>query len=338
MKFHNRMRNVSMLAVALLLAQVAQGWTQHAWAQDVFPSRPIRVVVPFPAGGVLDIAARLVANKLAEGSRYQVVVENRAGGSGHIAAASVKTAPADGYTLLLATNSHLTDSVFQNSGASKLPYDYLGDFTGVAPLVRVPNILVVHKDVPAKTLQELVAAIKKQPGKYNFGSNGRGQPGHLIGLQLKYATNIDLLHVPYRSTPGLYTDLSTGIVQVAVGSRASLLPFLDSGNIRVIATSGERRDPAMPDVPTFAEAGYPTIVGGVWMALVAPKGVPAPILEQLNTLFSTAVQASDLSERWAGLGAEVWPMSTTAFSSWQTAESAKWRTFVADNKINLDDW
>jgi len=333
MKSDNRMLTVSMLGAALLLAQVADGW-----AQDTFPSRPIRVVVPFPAGGLLDIAARLVANKLAEGSRNQIIVENRGGGSGHIAAAAVATAPADGYTLLLATNSHLTDPVFQSPGASKLGYDYQNDFTGVAPLVYAPNVLAVHKDVPAKSMQELVAAVKKQPGKYNFGSNGRGQPGHLIGLQLKYASNIDLLHVPYKSTPGLYTDLSTGIIQIAVGSRASLQPFMDSGNVRVIAISGERRDPVMPDVQTFAEAGYPAIVGGVWMALVAPKGVPAPVVERLNILFSTAVQAPDLSERWATLGAQVWPMSTTAFSSWQTAETAKWRKFVAENKINLDDW
>jgi tripartite-type tricarboxylate transporter receptor subunit TctC len=333
MKSNHRMLKGSMLASALLLAQVV-----HGFAEDAFPSRPIRIVVPFPAGGVLDIVARLVGNKVAEGSRSQVIVENRAGGSGHIAAASVKTAPADGYTLLLATNSHLTDAIFANPGASKLGYDYFGDFTGVAPLVYAPNVLAVHKDFPAKTVQELVAAVKKQPGKYNFGSNGRGQPGHLIGLQLKYASGIDLLHVPYKSTPGLYTDLSTGIVQIAVGSRASMQPFLDSANVRAIATSGERRDPAMPDVQTFAEAGFPAIVGGVWMALVAPKGTPAPIVERLNDLFSTAVQAPDLSKRWATLGAQVWPMSSTAFSSWQTAEAAKWRKFVADNKINLDDW
>ena len=187
MKSNNRMLKVSMLAAALLLAQVAYGF-----AQDIFPSRPIRIVVPFPAGGVLDIMARLVATKVAESSRNPVVVENRAGGSGHLAAATVKTAPADGYTLLLATNSHLTDPVFLKPGAPKLPYDYLDDLTGVASLVRVANVLAVHKDFPAKTVQELVAAVKKQPGKYNFGSNGRGQPGHLIGLQLKYATGIDL--------------------------------------------------------------------------------------------------------------------------------------------------
>jgi tripartite-type tricarboxylate transporter receptor subunit TctC len=335
MKSKNRIPKVAMLATALVLvlAHVADGW-----AQDPFPSRPIRIVVPFPAGGVLDIAARLVATKVAETSHNPVVVENRAGGNGHLAAVTVATAPADGYTLLLATNSHITDPVFLKPGQAKLSYDYLGDLTAVASLVRVDNVLAVHKDVPAKTVRELVAAVEKQPGKYNFGSNGRGQPGHLIGLQLKYATKIDLLHVPYRSTPGLYTDLSSGIVQIAVGSRASLLPFLDSGSVRVIATSGDRRDPSMPDVPTFAEAGYPTIVGGVWMALVAPKGVPVSILEQLNKLFSTAAQAGDLSERWASLGAQVWPLSRADFASWQIAESAKWRKFVADNKINLDDW
>ena len=307
-------------------------------AEEPFPSRLIRLIVPFPSGGLLDISARIVSAKAAEMLGQPIVVENKPGGYGQIAVSAVNSEPADGYTLMLVHGGYITDPIFIANDQVKIRYDYLNDFVPVASLVQVNSVLAVNKDIPARNLTELVALIKAHPGKYNFGSNGRGQIPHLVGLQLKYAADLNMLHVPYRGATSLYTDLASGVVQITVASRASLLPYIDSGMVRLIGVVSDHRDPSMPEVPTFAESGYPNIVGGVWLGIVAPKGVPSPILDKLNREFSAALQADDLKKKWASLGATVWATSREGFAIFQKSQHNFWRKFADDHHININGW
>lgn len=270
-----------------------------AHAQD-YPTRPVRVVVPFAAGGPNDIIARLVGQKLAEALGQQVVVDNRPGAGGNIGTDSVAKAPPDGYTLLSAGPG----SLIMNPLMGKVPYDTARDFAPVSLMASAPNVLVVHPSVPAGTVRELIALARAQPGRLNYASGGTGSSAHLAPALFAAMAGIDLTHVPYKGTgPGL-NDLLGGQVQLAIFGIPPLLPHIKSGKLRALAVTGKRRSSELPDVPTVDEAGVPGYEVSPWYGLLAPAGTPPAIVARLASEVTRIVRAAEMRGKLAAQGAE----------------------------------
>ncbi len=284
-------RALGVVALAVLL------WGAPAGAQQ-YPSQPIKIIVSLAPGGVADIVARAFAAKLGEQGK-QVVVENRTGGGGIIGAdAAAKSAP-DGYTFYM--GFHATQSILPHLN-SKLPYDPAKDFVPVVFITTSPNILVVHPSVPANTPQELIAYIKANPGKLSYGSPGLGSSGHLAGEQFKQLNNLEIAHVHYRGAAPALQDLVAGHVQVMFDIVPLTKEQLAAGRVRPLAITAAKREPAVPDVPTFAELGMPGIEGGPWFGLFAPTGTPKAAIDWVNAEANKAFSSPDLKGRLEGQG------------------------------------
>jgi tripartite-type tricarboxylate transporter receptor subunit TctC len=313
---------------ALLLAFVAS----LAAAQG-YPSKPIHLIVPFPPGGPTDIVGRLVGQKLSEGLGQPVVVDNRPGAGGTVGSSAAAKAPADGYTLLYGSTSTLAiaPALYRN-----LSYDPRHAFAPISLVSRGAIIAAVNAQVPARTLQEFIALAKKEPGKLSYASAGSGTPPHLAAELFKTVAGVDLLHVPYKGGAPAISDLAGGQVQAIFEGQVTLLPHIKSGKVRALAITGAQRDPALPDVPTFAEAGLPSYDGYFWSGLVAPAGTPGEIVTRLNGVLLQALNAPDARDALTRQGLEPAPTTPQQFAEFIASEVERWGRVAKDSGAKLD--
>ncbi len=306
------------LSAALLLpgAALAQAW----------PNKPIRLVVPFPAGGATDIIGRTIAQKLSAALGQQVVVDNKPGAGGSIGADIVAKAAPDGYTLLLSTSSTHSIGPALNP---KLPYDAFKDFLPVAHVATAPSVLVVGKDFPAASAKELIALIKKNPGQYNYGSSGIGTYPHLSAEMFKWrAGGLFAVHIPYRGTGLVITDLVAGQIAFLMDSAVSAQSHIKDGKVRALAVSGSKRSLAMPSVPTFTEIGVPGLEFGNWFGVFLPPGTAPEIAQRLNTELNTIVRTADVLDRFDKLGAEPAGGTPAQFAKAVRDEYESWKAVI----------
>jgi tripartite-type tricarboxylate transporter receptor subunit TctC len=315
----------------VLAACAAALFSGLACAQD-YPSRPVKIIVPFPAGGSNDIIARIVAQKLTERSGQNFLVENRGGAGGNIGAEVVASAEPDGYTLLLTAPPPLT---INGSLYKKLPFDPAKAFAPVALIASVPIVLVINPSVQAKNVAELIALAKAKPGSLNFGSSGIGSTNHLAGELLRSMAGIDIVHVPYRGAAPAMNDLLADQIPFMFDNMPAVLPQVQGKAINAIAVAGAKRAEAMPDVPTVAET-VPGFEASSWFGLVAPAKTPAPALAKLSGEIEAILKMPDVKKRLAELGAEPGAVFGDAFGQFMTDETAKWSKLVKASGATVD--
>jgi len=303
-----------------------------AGAQN-YPSRPVRLVVPFPAGGTTDILARAIAQKLSEGLGQQFVVDNRPGAGGNIGADIVAKSPPDGYTLLMGTVGTQAINV---SLYAKMPYDAAKDFAPVVLVAGVPNILVVNPSVPVHTVAELIKLAKEKPGAINFASSGNGTSIHLSGELFKVMTGVQMSHVPYKGSAPALTDLIGGQVQLMFDNLPSALPHVKAGKLRAVAVTSAKRAPALPDVPTIAESGVPGFEATSWFGILAPAGTPRDIVTKINAEANKALQSAEMKEKLLSQGAEAAGNSPEFFGDYIRSETVKWAKVVKESGAKVD--
>jgi tripartite-type tricarboxylate transporter receptor subunit TctC len=295
----------------LLLAAGASS----AFAAD-WPTKPITLVVPFVAGGTTDIVARTIGQKLSESLKQPVIVDNRGG----VGATIASKAPADGYTLFLATIAHsIAPGLYK-----KLAYDFQRDFDPVALVASTPNVLIVNEKVPVKTVAELVTYIKANPGKVNFGSAGNGSTEHISGELFRSMTKTDIVHVPYKGGAPMMADLMGGQIQMAIETSPSASPHIRAGKVHALAVTTKTRSPAYPGVPTLDEAGLKGYDMTTWFALMAPHGTPPEIVQRLNTELARAVQQPDVVKRFEEQGVTAGNMKPAELAAFIGTETTKW--------------
>jgi len=313
--------NLSHLAGAFALAVLAP----LAPAQEAYPSKPVRIIVPFAAGGVADLLPRIVGEKLTQKWGQPVVVENKVGAAGNIGMAEGARAAPDGYTLLLAPAGNLTvnPKLFPN-----LPFDTYRDLTPVTLLAQSPNVLVVHPSVPAKSFQELIAYAKANPGKLNFASPGEGSGAHLAGELLKIEAGIDATHVPYKGIAPAVNDLLGGQVQMMFAGISTVLQHVKSGKLVALAIASPKRNPQLPDVPTVSESGLPGFDVTSWYGIVVRAGTPPAIVQKVQRDMTETLQSADVQSRLAALGLEPVGDTPSEFDALIKAETKKWGAIV----------
>jgi tripartite-type tricarboxylate transporter receptor subunit TctC len=261
---------------------------------DDYPSRPITIVVPFPPGGSSDIVMRLVSHKVSESTGQTIIIENRPGAAGNVAAMAIKNAPPDGYLLMMGhTGTHAINATLYTD----LKFDPVKDFQPITALISFNNILVVPAASPAKSVADLVALAKARPEGLSYGSQGIGTGGHLLGVLLAKHAGVKLVHVPYRGIAPAVTDTVAGRMDMLFASYVSVRPHIEGGRLRMLAIASTERHPNIPDVPTMAEAGYPDVQMQQWFGLFAPAGTPEPIVKKLNTEFVKALQSDDVKNQ-----------------------------------------
>lgn len=294
-------------------------------AAQAYPSQNILLVVPFTPGGSTDILARLLGQRLEGALKYPVIVESRPGAGGSVGVGSVARAAADGHTLVM---GHIGTFAVNPALYPKLPYDPMKSFEPVSGIANVHNMLVVHPDVPAKTLQELIDYAKQNPGKLNYASGGIGSAAHIAMVALSDRAGITMTHVPYRGTAPAVTDLLGGRVQLTFTGAPNLLQHVEAGSMRALAVSGSSRLMSAPNVPTVAESGFPGFEASQWYGILVPAGTPKAVVDRLNTEIRTAMAAPEIAERLSLEGAEVWTNTPTEFRNHITKEMARWGDLV----------
>jgi tripartite-type tricarboxylate transporter receptor subunit TctC len=320
-----------MRCLRLLLALVVAAVALPAAADD-YPSRPVKIVVPFAAGGPADVYARFLAQRLQDAMGQPFVVEDRPGGGSVVGTEVVAKSPPDGYTLLLMSNTHtVNESLMPNK-----PFQLMRDFTPVAPINSSDLVLVVNPSVPAGTLQELIALAKAQPGKLNYASSGPGTPYHMAGELFKAMAGLDIVHVPYKESSGARTGVLGGQVEMMFDAVTVMNEHVKAGKVRALATSGNVRSPVMPSVPTLAEAGVPGYEAVIWLGLIAPKNTPAPIVERLNAEITRIVARPDVQAEWAKQGAVAMTMTPRAFERFLADDIVKWERIVKVSGARAD--
>jgi tripartite-type tricarboxylate transporter receptor subunit TctC len=312
-------------AVLALLASSCPGG-----AED-YPSRPVKIIAPFGAGGPTDVYTRDIAEELRKALHQSFVIENRPGAGTTIGTELVAHADPDGYTLLMASS---TQTVNETLYANK-PYRLLRDLVPIAPLMANDLVLVVAPSVPATTLDELLALAREKPGTLNFGSSGPGSNYHMAAELLKNLTGIDIVHVPYKGSTGMRTDILSGQIQMLFDSIPTMAPMVKAGMVRALGTSGLTRSPILPDVPTIAEAGVPGFHFSQWVGFMGPKGMPAPILDLLSRTITGIVERPDIKAAWEAQGATPMVMTQPEFASFMAAEVDKWAKVIKANHIAL---
>jgi tripartite-type tricarboxylate transporter receptor subunit TctC len=293
---------LSQAKAALATALAGLCLSGAAQAADAYPNKPIRLIVPFAAGGTTDIVARVVAEGLGRELGQAVVVENRGGGGGSIGADALARSTPDGYTLGVATVSTMATNPATNP---KTPYNPLKDFAPITNMVNVPNVLTVNPAVPAKSVAEFVALLKANPGKYSYASSGAGGIGHLDGELFKSLTQTDMVHVPYRGSGPALNDVIAGQVNAQFDNLPSSMPHIQAGKLRALAIAAPKRLPALPDVPTFAEGGLPEMDNMAWYGLVAPAGTPQAVIDRIHDATVKALKDPKIVQRLADGGSLV---------------------------------
>jgi tripartite-type tricarboxylate transporter receptor subunit TctC len=304
--------------------------SRFAWAQT-YPARPVRIIVPFAAGAVNDITARLIGRWLTERTGQQFLIENRPGGGGNIGIEAVVRAPADGYTLLVVgTTAAINATLFE-----KLNYSFMRDVAPVASIVRVPHVMQVNPSVPARTVREFIAYGKANPGRISMGSGGIGSPAHVIGEHFKMMTGIDLVHVPYRGGAPALTDLIGGQIQVAFIDMAASIEFIRAGELRALAVTTAMRSAALPDVPAIGEF-VPGFEASQWVGLHAPKNTPSEIIGKLNAEINAGLADPKLRARFADLGGTVLAGLPADFGKLIADDTEKWGKVIKFSSAKLD--
>ena len=324
----------ALLATSLCVGLALSGINTADAQSQSYPTKPIRMVVPFPAGGPTDSMARIVSDRLGTVLGQSIIVENRGGGAGgSIGAKFVASADPDGYTILITPGGALTTGPAVHK--AKIGYDPAKVFTPVALLMTAPLIMSVHPDVPVKSVAEFVAYAKANPGKLAWGSQGFGTAPHLLVEMLKLDHGLNILHVPYRGTAPLLIALVAGQVQVAIDPTTTSLPHVISGKLRPLAVTSKGRFAKLPNVPTVAEAGFPRLHNTFWLGVVAPAGTPAPIIDKLNAAFRDALSQPVAKERLANLGAEISVSTPAEFGKFLAEELALWQDVVQKANIKV---
>lgn len=317
--------------ITLCLIAVVTPFTPGAWAQ-AYPTKPIRIVVPFPAGGTSDILSRAIGQKLTEEWKQPIIVDNRPGASANIGAEIVVKSPPDGYTLLAASTIHtINPSLY-----SKLAYDPVRDFTPITLLATTSQVLAVHPSVPVKTVKEFIAYAKKRPGELHYSSAGNGSQPHLTAELFKSRTGINIVHVPYKGAPPAMTDLLAGHVALTFATSPSAVPHVRSGKLRALAVSTAKRINALPDVPTIDEAGVPGFEASGANGLVGPAGMPVAIVEKLNAAVVRIVKEPAMSKYLSEQGADPFTTTPAEYAAYIKSEVAKWAKAVKDSGARID--
>ena len=316
----------------LLAASVALTVLPIAALAQAYPAKPIRLIVPFPAGGATDILARALSQKLGEKIGQTVVVDNRPGAGGTIGADAASKAAADGYTLLLATSS--THSIGPAINP-KIPYNAESDFTPIAYVASSPNLVVVPTTLPVKNMREFIDYARKNPGKLNYASSGNGTIVHLTTEYFKAQSDTFILHIPYRGTALAIPDLISGKVDVLFDSFVTGMPHVRDGKLRALAVTSAKRTALAPDLPTVSET-LPGFESVAWFGIYGPKGLPPEVTGKINQAINAALADADVKERFARLGAEPTGGTSQAFAVMVKADSSKWKKIIADRKITVD--
>jgi tripartite-type tricarboxylate transporter receptor subunit TctC len=297
-----------------------------------YPVKIVTLIVPFPPGGTTDVLARALANDLSKSLGQPVIVESKPGAGATIGADFVAKAKPDGYTLLMGAVHHtIATSVYR-----KLPYDFQKDLTPVTVVALVPNVLVVNPQVPAKNVQELVALAKATPGKFTYGSNGTGTGQHLIGAQFEQMAGVSLLHVPYKGSGPLATDLLGGQINMSFDTITPVLPHIKSGKLRALAVTTAKRSPALPEVPTLDEAGLKGFDLGTWFGVLAPAGTAPEIIARLNAEMVKIIHSPDFRKRMDDIGAEPIGNSAAQMASQIKADTERFAKLVKDANVSID--
>ena len=321
---------MSAAARVLLIASSGLMAAGPATAADVYPSKTIRLVVPFAPGGGSDIVARLLSPKMTEALGQTVVVDNRAGASANLGAAVVAKAAPDGYTLLLANaNYTINPSLFKS-----LPFDPVREFAPVALLANVTNVLAIHPSIPAKSVKELISFAKAHPGQLNFASPGNGTSSHLAGELFRQVAKIEVVHIPYKGATPAITDLIAGQVSFTMASVLSVLPYAKQGRLRMLAVTTAKRSGALPDIPTISEAGLPGFEVSNWYGILATGGTPRLAVDRLNSELARIARVPDLAEKLAAQGADPATGTPEEFERFIQAELKKWSAVVRSAGIN----
>jgi tripartite-type tricarboxylate transporter receptor subunit TctC len=315
----------AIISTVILAAAVIAG---PAGAQQ-YPSRPVRIIVPFPAGGTTDILARDLANNLKARWNSAVVVDNKAGASGTLGSHEVTRAEKDGYTLMLTATHHVINPSIRKT----LPYDTTRDFTNLALIATVPNVLVVNRDFPAKTVADLIRMAQEKPGSISFASTGIGGANHLSGELFKVMAGINMVHIPYKGAAPAMNDLLGGHVPVMFDGLPGVTQAISSGRLRVLGVTTLRRLPALPDVPTIDESGVKGFEVLSWFGLYGPSSLPGDVVRRISTDVNTALASADIRERYAKHGADPGSMSQEQFSGFVAREIAKWSRVVEQAKV-----
>jgi tripartite-type tricarboxylate transporter receptor subunit TctC len=305
---------------ALAAAFLATG----AAAADTWPSRPVKIIVPFAAGGPADVYARVLGARLEKALGQPFVIEDMPGGGSIVGTAAVAKSQPDGYTLLMMSNTHtVNESLIKDK-----PFQLMRDFVPVAPVNYSDLVLVVHPSVPVKTLKDLIALAKSKPGALNYASSGPGTPYHMAGELFKAMAGVDIVHVPYKGSSGARTDVLGGQVQMMFDAITTMAPHVEAGKVRALGTTGKVRSSVLPDVPTISEAGVPGYEAVIWLGIMAPKGTPQAVVDRLNAEIRKAVAAPDLEAEWKKQGAVPMSMSPEEFGKYLHADIEKWARIV----------
>lgn len=298
---------------------------------DTYPSRPVKIIVPFGAGGPTDVFVRELAVELQKSLHQSFVIENRPGAGTTIGTDYVAKSAPDGYTLLMASSTQTVNETLYKDK----PYQLLRDLIPIAPLEENGLVLVVSPSVPAKNLGELLALARAKPGTLNFGSSGPGSNYHMAAELLKDLTGINIVHVPYKGSTGMRVDILSGQIQMLFDSIPTMAPYIKAGKVRAMGTSGTARSPILPDVPTIAEAGVPGFQFSQWVGVMAPKGTPQPIIDLLHNSITAILSRPDVKESWEKQGATPMVMTQPEFAAFMAAQIAKWAKVINDNHITL---
>jgi tripartite-type tricarboxylate transporter receptor subunit TctC len=326
MAIRRRFGDVFPVAIA---AVIAAGFFIRPAAAQEYPSRPVRIIVPFGAGGPSDVYSRAIAAELQKSLHQPFVTENRPGAGTTIGTDFVAKAPADGYTLLLVSGTQTVNETLYD----KKPYRLMHDLVPVAPLIDTDLVLVVSNSVPARNLTELLALARAKPGALNYGSSGPGSNYHMAGELLKFLSGIDIQHVPYKGSTGMRTDILSGQIQMLFDSVPTMAAMIKQGLVRAIGTSGKTRSPILPDVPTLEEAGVKGFHASLWVGLMAPAGTPQPIVDLLNREITKAVTQPSLKQTWENQGAVPIEMTQPQFAAFMQSQVENWAKIIATNHI-----
>jgi len=315
-------KSVSRVAATCLTAFFCICW-QGAWAQQ-YPNKVVRIIVPFGAGGPADIFARFLGQRLQEPFGQSFLIEDRPGAGSIIGTDAVAKSPADGYTLLLMSNTHTVNETL----VPKKPFALMKDFAPIAPINYSDLLLVVHPSVPAKSVKQLLALAKAKPNGLSYASSGTGTPYHMAGELFKAMAQVDILHVPHKSSGEARTSVMSGQVEMMMDAITTMMPIAKSGRVRALATTGTHRSSITPDVPTVSEAGVPGYEATIWIGIMAPAGTPKPIIDRLNAEITKVVSRPDVKKAWSEQGAVPMTMTPAEFGKYLNSDIAKWAKIV----------
>jgi tripartite-type tricarboxylate transporter receptor subunit TctC len=314
-------RRFFLLAIGLCASAIAYA---QAW-----PAHPVKIIVPFAAGGPADNYARFLAQRLQDALGQAFVVEDKPGGGSVIGTDAVAKAPADGYTLLLMSNTHTVNETL----LANKPFVLMRDFVGIAPINYSDLVLVAHPSLKANNIKELVALAKAQPGKINYASSGPGTPYHMAGELFKSMAGVYLVHIPYRGSSGARTDVMGGQVDLMFDAVTTMAEVVKSGKVKALATTGLQRSSVLPDVPTVSESGVPKYEATIWLGLMAPKGTPKAVVDRLNEAVSKIASQPDVKQQWERQGATPTVMTPAAFDKYIQDDVAKWARVIKSANI-----